>query len=291
MQYFGRAEFESAANFVRQRTQHTPRIGLVLGSGLGGLADAVEQPSIIPYADIPYWPQSTVPGHSGKLYLGRFENQDVLMMRGRAHYYEGYALTQVTLPIRVMQFLGVEILILTNAAGGINPTYRPGDLMLISDHINLVGMAGENPLKGPNDDSLGPRFPGMNGVYDLGLRITARKVAKDEDVPLHEGVYVGLSGPSFETPAEIRLLRAVGADAVGMSTVHESIVARHANNQDGQNKRLRVLGISGITNATIDDSESLEEATHEEVLEAGKVLVPRLEAVVRGVLRALSDPA
>ena len=189
MLHFGRAEFEAAADYVRQRTQHNPRIGLVLGSGLGGLADAIKQASIIPYQDIPYWPQSTVPGHSGKLYLGRFENQDVVMMRGRAHYYEGYSLTQVTLPIRVMQLLGVEILILTNAAGGISPNYRPGDLMLISDHINLLGMTGENPLKGPNDESLGPRFPGMNGVYDVELRIQARKAAEAEGVPLHDGVF------------------------------------------------------------------------------------------------------
>jgi purine-nucleoside phosphorylase len=291
MQHFGRAEFEAASDAVRQRTQHQPRVGLVLGSGLGGLADSVENPSIIPYEDIPHWPKSTVPGHSGKLVLGKFENQDVLMMQGRAHYYEGYSLTQVTLPIRVMQLLGVEIVILTNAAGGINKSYQAGDLMLIADHINLVGMTSENPLKGPNDDSLGPRFPGMNGAYDPALRAKARKVAKEEGVPLHEGVYVGLSGPSFETPAEIRFLRAIGADAVGMSTVHEAIVARHGRNENGHDQRLRVLGISGITNATIDDSESPEEATHEEVLDAGKVLVPRLEAVVRGVLRTLSDPA
>lgn len=284
MNTFGRAEYQAATEAVRQRSQHQPRVGLVLGSGLGDLAKSVENADVIPYEQIPHWPRSTVQGHQGELYLGRFEGQDVFMMRGRAHFYEGYSLAQVTLPIRVMQMLGVETLILTNAAGGINKNYTPGDLMLITDHINFVGLAGRNPLNGPNDEALGPRFPGMTQIYDTELRKLAMAAARKHDVPMHEGVYAGIGGPSFETPAEIRFLRAIGADAVGMSTVHEAIVARHAPSEE---KRLRVLGISGVTNATIDDPESEAEADHEEVLEAGKVLVPRLETIIRGVLQSL----
>lgn len=288
MDHFGRSEFQAAADAIRAKSQHKPRIGMILGSGLGDLAKTVQNADVIPYKEIPHWPISTVHGHAGELYLGDFEGQSVMMMRGRSHYYEGYSLTKITLPVRVMQLLGVEILIVTNAAGGMNATYTPGELMLITDHINFVGMAGNNPLMGPNDDSLGPRFPGMTQIYDAGLRRLALEAAREQTVPMHEGVYVGLAGPSFETPAEIRFLRAIGGDAVGMSTVHEAIVARHAPSED---RRIKVLGISGITNVAIDDPASTAEADHEEVLETGRVLVPRLEAVIRGVLRKLTANA
>ncbi len=203
----------------------------------------------------------------------------MLVMRGRAHYYEGYPLSQVTLPIRVMQLLGIEIVILTNAAGGLDRSFKPGDLMLIVDHLNMVGMGGANPLRGPNDETLGVRFPDMSRVYDVELRRIAAGVASEQGIPMHQGVYVGLAGPSFETPAEIRFLRQAGGHAVGMSTVTEAIVARHGG--------MRVLGISGISNVAIDEPTTEFETTHQEVLDTGRVIVPRLEAVLRGVLRNL----
>jgi purine-nucleoside phosphorylase len=202
-------------------------------------------------------------------------------MQGRVHFYEGYPMQQVVFPIRVMQVTGIEILIVTNAAGGINPTFSPGDLMLISDHLNLIGMTGNNPLFGPNDPTLGPRFPDMSQAYEPEFRRIAREVAKEKQLPLQEGVYAGLSGPSFETPADIKFLRIIGADAVGMSTVPEVIVARHGG--------MRVLGVSGISNVAITEAVEGQEASHEEVLEAGQQIVPRLSQLVRGVLARLAE--
>lgn len=274
-----RADFEQAAALIRGRAPLQPRVGLVLGSGLGGLASTLEDRVVVPYADIPGWPQSTVHGHSGNLVIGRLEGVPVVAQQGRAHFYEGYTPQQITFPIRVMQALGIEILILTNAAGGVNRDYRVGDLMLLNDHLNIVGMMGNNPLMGPNDDSLGERFVGMSQVYDRELRRVVKEVAQRENVPLHEGVYACLSGPQFETPAEIRMLRVLGADAVGMSTVHEVLVAKHG--------KTRVIAFSGITNETIDRIDSDADTNHEEVLEAGNVLVPRLTTVLRGLLQGL----
>ncbi len=275
--FFTVEDIDEVVAAIRQRTAFAPRIGLILGSGLGPLADAVETEAVIPYAELPYWPVSTVPGHAGRLLLGTLEGQAVMVMQGRAHFYEGYTMAQVTLPIRVMQRLGVEILVVTNAAGAVNPTYQPGELMLITDHLNLIGMAGQNPLRGPNLDEFGPRFPDMSQAYDRELMALAREVARVEGLPLHEGVYVCLAGPSFETPADLRFLRAVGVDAVGMSTVPEVTVARHGGT--------RVLGISGISNKANLDGNTV--TTHEEVLEAGRVIVPRLTTLIRGVLRRL----
>jgi purine-nucleoside phosphorylase len=249
---------------------------MILGSGLNSLADAVQGADILPYDEIPHFPTSTVEGHVGQLILGRLENRPVMILQGRVHYYEGYSMQQVTLPVRIMQLMGVETLIVTNAAGGLNPAFQSGDLMLIRDHINLVGMAGANPLVGPNDPSLGPRFPDMSQAYDLQLRSVAQHVAQENQIPLHEGVYIGLSGPSFETPADIRFLRLIGADAVGMSTVPEVIVARHGG--------LRVLGVSGISNVALSEPTPGQVVSHEEVLAAGQQIVPRLIALVRGVL-------
>lgn len=279
MEFYGRPEFEAAAAAVRQKTKYQPKIGLVLGSGLGTFADSIEKADIVPFSDIPNWPQSTVVGHQGQLHIGQLEGQSVLALRGRVHYYEGYPMSQVTLPIRVMQLMGVKFVILTNAAGGINKGFKAGDLMLLTDHINMIGMNGPNPLRGPNDDTLGPRFPDMSQVYDPELNKFAAEAAQEASIPLHKGVYIGLAGPSFETPADIRFLRLIGADAVGMSTVSEATVARHGG--------LRVLGISGISNTALDSSETAAVTTHEEVLEAGKIMAPRLEAIVRGVLRRL----
>ena len=273
--FLTREQFEEAAAAVRARTRHQPAIGLVLGSGLGGLAEAVADPDVIPSAEIPHWPQSTVEGHLGRLVIGRLEGQTVLVQQGRAHYYEGLSMQQATLPIRVMQLLGIRAVILTNAAGGLRPDFNPGDLMLITDHINFLGMAGISGLRGPNDASFGPRFPDMSQVYDLELRRLALDVAQAQGLKLHQGVYVCLAGPSFETPADLRFLRLAGADAVGMSTAPEATVARHGS--------LRVLGLSGISNAANLDGSSV--TTHEEVLAAGQTLVPKLTALLSGVLR------
>jgi purine-nucleoside phosphorylase len=265
------------AETIRARIQVKARIGIILGTGLGAVAEAVVAPVHIPYQEIPEWPVSTVQGHSGRLVVGTLEKQPVLVMQGRIHYYEGYSMQEVTLPVRVMQRLGVEILIVTNAAGAIHPDFEPGDVMLITDNLNIAGMSGLNPLIGPNLDSLGPRFPDMSQSYDRELCALARQVAGKAGIPLQEGVYAGLSGPSFESPADLRFLRVAGADAVGMSTVPEVIVARHAGT--------RVLGFSGISNKANLDGDTV--TSHEEVLEAGKLLVPKLNGLIRGVLAAL----
>lgn len=269
---------DEATQVVRERISQKPRVGIILGSGLGSLAESVRNAVIIPYPEIPHWPVSTVVGHSGRLVIGELEGQNVLVMQGRVHYYEGYTMQQVTFPVRVMQRLGIEILIVTNAAGAINPDFVPGDVMLITDNLNLVGMAGLNPLIGPNLEVFGPRFPDMSQAYDRQLCELARQVARRANLLLREGVYVGLSGPSFESPADLRFLRLAGADAVGMSTVPEVIVARHGGT--------RVLGFSGISNKANLDGNTI--TTHEEVLEAGRILVPKLEILIRGVLQALS---
>lgn len=272
-------DYQRAVDVIRARTSIAPRVGLVLGSGLGGLADQLENRVTIPYGDIPGWPQSTVHGHSGQLVLGTLEGQPVVCQQGRAHFYEGYSLQQITFPIRIMHLLGVEIIILTNAAGGLNTTFQAGDVMLMNDHINFIGMVGHNPLIGPNDDSLGPRFPGMVHTYDATLRAYARDTAREHGITLREGVYVCLSGPFFETPAEVRMLRIIGGDAVGMSTVHEVLVARHVG--------LRVMAFSSITNIAIDQIDAPQETNHEEVLEIGRIIVPKLAALLKGVLKRL----
>ncbi len=275
--FFTTEQIDETAAGVRHRTRHQPKTALVLGSGLGSLADAVQEPDSILPEDLPNWPKSTVEGHSGRLVIGRLENQTVMVMQGRVHFYEGYSMAQVTFPVRVMQRLGVETLIVTNAAGAIHPDFTPGDLMLITDNLNLIGMAGMNPLIGPNLNELGPRFPDMSQAYDRGLNDIARRAAQENNILLREGVYVGLGGPSFETPADLRFLRLAGADAVGMSTVPEVIVARHGG--------MRVLGISGISNKANLDGNT--QTSHQEVLEAGKAIAPKLEQLLRAVLRAL----
>jgi purine-nucleoside phosphorylase len=270
-------QIDQIAESIRSRITDTPRIGMVLGSGLGELADTLKLPVYIPYREIPPWPVSTVEGHQGQLVIGKLEGQNVLIMQGRTHYYEGYSMPQIGMPVRVMQRLGIEIFIVTNAAGAVNSDFTPGDLMLITDHLNLIGMAGNTSLRGPNLDELGPRFPDMGQAYDRELIALARQVAVENNIHLQEGVYICLAGPSYETPADLRFLRAAGADAVGMSTVPEVTVARHG----GQ----RVLGISGISNKANLDGNTI--TTHEEVLEAGRVIVPKLKTIIKGVLRRL----
>ena len=271
------AQIDQIAQTIRTRLPFQPRVAVILGSGLGSLAEAVDDPTSIPYGEIPSWPVSTVIGHQGRLVAGKLEGREVVVMQGRVHYYEGYSMAQVTLPVRVFQRLGVEILIVTNAAGAIHPDFKPGDLMLINDHLNLIGMSGLSPLRGPNLDELGPRFPDMSRAYDRELLALARQAAQEAGIVVREGVYAGLAGPSFETPADLRFLRLIGADAVGMSTVPEVTVARHGGT--------RVLGISGISNKANLDGNTI--TSHEEVLEAGQKIVPKLIAVVRGVLRKL----
>jgi len=275
--HFSLEQIDEVVKVIRARISYRPRVSIILGSGLNGLAESVEQPVIIPFGDLPHFPVSTVMGHAGRLVIGKLEEQNVFVMQGRIHFYEGYSMAQVTLPVRVMQRLGVEILIVTNAAGGVNPVFVPGDVMLITDNLNLVGMTGQNPLIGPNLDEFGPRFPDMSRAYDRELCDLARKIAGQENITLHEGVYAGLSGPSFESPADLRFLRLVGTDSVGMSTVPEVIVARHGG--------MRVLGLSGISNKANLDGTTI--TTHEEVIEAGKLIMPKIEKIIRGILRLL----
>ena len=270
-------QIDQAADEIRKRISIKPRLAMILGSGLGDLAEMVADPTVIPSGDIPYWPISTVLGHKGQLVFGLLEGVPVMVLQGRAHYYEGYSMGQGTFPVRVMQRLGVEVLIVTNAAGAINPDFSPGDIMLITDHISLVAMAGLNPLRGPNLDELGERFPDMSRAYDRDLLDLARKVALEQGVALHEGVYVCLSGPSFETPADLRFLRIIGSDAVGMSTVPEVIVAHHG--------KMRVVGFSGISNKANLDGSTV--TTHEEVLKAGEIIVPKLKTMILNILRRL----
>jgi purine-nucleoside phosphorylase len=270
-------EIDRAAAAVRARSPLKPRIGIILGSGLGDLAAEVSGSVSIETAGLPGWPVATVEGHRGRMVLGTLVEQPVLVLQGRAHYYEGHSIDRVGMPIRVMQRLGIEILLVTNAAGAVNPQYVPGDLMLITDHINLLGMAGLSPLRGPNLDALGPRFPDMSQAYDRELQDVARRAAADAGILLHEGIYICLAGPSFESPADLRFLRGIGVDAVGMSTVPEVIVARHGGT--------RVLGISGISNKANLDGQTA--TTHEEVLQAGKVVLPKLAMLVKGILRRL----
>ncbi len=271
-------QIDQAADAVREQVSVLPKTGLILGSGLGELAEMVDKACTIPFGDIPHWPVSTVPGHQGKLVVGTIKDHPVMVMQGRVHYYEGYSMSQVTLPVRVMKRLGVENLIVTNAAGAINPNFKPGDVMLIIDQINLIGMGGLNPLRGPNLDAFGERFPDMSQAYDRNFMRIARQIAHNAGLDvLREGVYVCLAGPSFESPADLRFLRAIGADAVGMSTVPEVIVAHHSG--------IRVLGLSGISNKANLDGSTL--TTHEEVLQAGKLIAPKLKAIILGFLEQL----
>lgn len=278
---FSYQDYEQTAQEIRERISISPTIGIILGSGLGPLADSVENPVIIPNNELSNWPQSTVKGHHGRLVVGHLEDHPVLVMQGRVHYYEGYTMAQVNFPIRVMQMLGIKTLIVTNAAGGINTSFSAGDLMLIDDHINLLGHMGQNALMGPNDPRLGERFPVFTIAYDRELRRRAIGVAHALNIRLQRGVYLCLSGPAFETPAEIRMFRAWGADAVGMSTAPEVTVARHAG--------MRVMGISSITNIAIDHQDINRDVSHEEVIMVGAQIVPNLVELLKGILRDMSE--
>lgn len=262
---------------LRPRLAETPRVAIVLGTGLGGLAERIEEARAIPYGEIPRFPVSTVPGHAGRLVLGRLAGVPVAAMQGRFHLYEGYTSAQVVLPVRALGRLGARTLIVTNAAGGLNPSFAAGDLMLLRDHIGLAPFAGQNPLIGPNDERFGPRFPAMTHAYDAALGEYARAVAAEQGTTLREGVYVMLTGPTFETPAELRFLRVAGADAVGMSTVPEVIAACHMG--------MRVLAVSCVTNVALPDaSAELEEPSHADVVATAEAAGQRLAALIEGVL-------
>jgi purine-nucleoside phosphorylase len=261
---------------VRARTDLVPEVGIVLGSGLGGLADDLDDPVAIPFGDLPGWPEATAPGHVGRLLLGRLGARPVVMLQGRFHLYEGNDPGLVVQPILLFHALGARIVVLTNAAGGLDPSFGPGTLMVMTDHINLTG---RSPLIGPNADQVGPRFPDMTDAWSLRLRARLHAAGTAEGVELREGVYVGLTGPTYETPAEVRMLAALGGDAVGMSTVLECIAARWVG--------LEVCGVSLITNAGAGYSGA--PLTHEEVLEAGATAGPRLARVIRRFVEDLDD--
>ena len=275
--YYSIEDFQAVANIILSNTKHRPTLGIILGTGLGALAYDIEDSDIFPYNTLPNWPTSTVEGHAGRLVIGELKGHTALVMQGRSHYYEGYTMSDIGFPVRVMQMLGIDTLFITNAAGGINPEFSAGDVMLISDHINLIGMGGLSPLRGPNIDEIGPRFPDMMNAYDSSLRQIAVEVATSYDFNVHQGVYAGLAGPNLEAPVEYRMLQTIGADAVGMSTVAEVIVARHGD--------VKVLGISGITNKANLDGTSY--TTLAEVLEMGKVIAPKMLKLISGILGSM----
>lgn len=277
--HFSLQEYDDAAAFIRQHSPQAPTVGLILGSGLSPLAESIEDAVRIPYAHIPHFPVSTVEGHAGQLVIGQLAGVQVCAMQGRFHFYEGYTPQQITFPVRVMQRLGARRLIVTNAAGGLNPAFRSGDLMVIEDHLNFVGMAGNHPLYGPNVAEFGLRFPSMTKAYSPDLCALLLETADELQIPVQRGVYAMVAGPSFETPAEVRFLRNAGADAVGMSTAPEVIVAHHAG--------MEVLGISSITNVAVDVTDSDADTTHTEVLETGAIIVPRLTRLLMGVIEKM----
>jgi purine-nucleoside phosphorylase len=271
-----RARVDAAADAIRARTDLRPRLGIILGTGLGRLAAEIDVATSIPYDELPHFPLSTVESHHGRLLVGHLAGVPVLAMQGRFHLYEGYTPQEVTFPVRVLATLGVDTLLISNAAGGMNPIYRKGDLMLFTDHINLQGV---NPLVGPNLDAWGPRFPDMSEPYDTGLRELAERTALEQGIKLQQGVYVAVVGPNLETRAEYRFLRFIGADVVGMSTVPETLVARHMG--------LRVMAISVVTDECFP--EALEPVSLEDVLAAAARAEPKLTAIMKGVVAALGE--
>lgn len=265
---------QEAVDFIQSKLTHTPEIGIVLGSGLGPLADEIENPIYIEYAQIPHFPTSTAPGHEGRFVAGLLAGKQVLCMQGRFHFYEGYSMAQVTLPVRCMKRLGIETILLTNAAGGVNTSFEAGDFMLITDHLNLLG---QNPLIGPNDPSFGPRFCDMTTTYRPELQAIARQVAVEQNILLREGVYLACTGPCYETPAEIHMFRTFGADAVGMSTVPEAIIANHCG--------MKVVAISCITNMAAGVLDLA--LSEDEVVLTANARAPQFKQLVRGILEKL----
>ncbi|MBN1639365.1 MAG: purine-nucleoside phosphorylase [Ignavibacteriales bacterium] len=265
---------DETLNVIRNKTEINYDIGIILGTGLGGLVDLITEKIEIEYSELPHFPLSTVESHQGKLIFGKISGKNIVAMQGRFHYYEGYTMKQITYPVRVMKYLGVKTLIISNACGGMNPLYRRGDLMLMVDHINLLG---DNPLIGKNEDTLGPRFPDMSEPYSLGLIKMAEEIALDNRIPIQKGVYVAVPGPNFETKAEYRFLRGIGADVVGMSSIPENIVANHMG--------MKVLGISIIADECFPDS--LEPAKLEDVIAASNSAEPKMALIVKELIRKI----
>jgi purine-nucleoside phosphorylase len=265
---------EETIQYIRSRTTFVPEIAIILGSGLGNFTRILKEECVIPYADIPHFPQSTVKGHGGKLVLGTLYGKRIIAMQGRFHYYEGYTMQQVTFPVRVMKYLGAQTIIISNAAGGLNPAYKVGDLMIIRDHINLVS---DHPLRGKNDDSIGPRFPDQHQLYDKNLIQKALNIAKSNNIVCHSGVYVGVTGPTFETPAEYKYMHIIGGDAVGMSTIPEVMVANHMS--------MRIFAISVIS----DEGNPPEpvEVSHDEVVKAAMAAEPKMTVIINELIQAL----
>uniref|UniRef100_A0A3Q2QLS3 Purine nucleoside phosphorylase n=1 Tax=Fundulus heteroclitus TaxID=8078 RepID=A0A3Q2QLS3_FUNHE len=274
-------DYKETADWLLEQTEKRPKVAIICGSGLGGLAELLDEKIMFPYEGIPHFPTSTVQGHAGRLVFGKLQGCECVCMQGRFHFYEGYNIHTVTYPVRVFFLLGVETLIVTNAAGGLNECYSVGDIMLIKDHINMPGFAGQSPLCGHNDTRFGVRFPCMSDAYDKELRSLAKQTAEEQDCSsfLQEGVYCMLAGPTYETIAESRALQKLGADAVGMSTVPEVVVARHCG--------LRVLGLSLITNKVVTDYDSNEKANHEEVLRTTEHRAKDLQRLVSHLIKKL----
>lgn len=265
---------ETASKYILERSNYKPEIGLILGSGLGSLADLIENAEFFPYQDIPNFPISTVEGHAGRLVIGTLQGKTIVAMQGRFHYYEGYKMDEVTFPVRVMKLLGVKTLIVTNAAGAVNTNFKPGDLMIINDHINL---SGNNPLIGRNLDSFGVRFPDMSEAYSKDLINMVKTVGKDLNLDLKEGVYAMMSGPTYETPSEVRMVRTLGADAVGMSTVPEVIIANHS--------KMKVIGISCLTNMAAGILD--QPLNHEEVIETSNMVKANFMNLMESLIKAI----
>ncbi|XP_047481497.1 purine nucleoside phosphorylase-like isoform X1 [Penaeus chinensis] len=274
---------QESANYLLTGTKHRPKIGVICGSGLGGLADQLGDRDVFPYEDIPNFPVSTVKGHAGRMVIGLLSGVPVMCMQGRFHAYEGYPLWKCAMPVRVMKLMGVEHVIITNAAGGLNPEFKVGDIMIIKDHINMQGFAGDSPLRGRNDERFGPRFPAMNNAYDKDLRSMAKKIAHGMNLGnvVREGVYVMLGGPTYETVAELKLLRILGVDAVGMSTVPEVVVARHCG--------MKVFAFSLITNECITEYETDAEANHEEVIDVANKRKSDLQELARRIIVSMNE--
>ncbi|XP_032669537.1 purine nucleoside phosphorylase isoform X2 [Odontomachus brunneus] len=274
---------QESAQYLLDRIRIKPKIGIICGSGLGSIAESLVDKQCFPYEEIPHFPTSTVKGHTGQMVFGYLQGVPVMCMQGRFHYYEGYPLWKCAMPVRVMKLVGVTHLIATNAAGGLNPTYKVGDIMIMKDHVNMMGFAGNNPLQGPNDDRFGPRFPPMNKAYNVTLMEIGKQVAEEMDISniVHKGVYTCLGGPNFETVAELKMLRMMGVDAVGMSTVHEVITARHCD--------LTVFAFSLITNQCVIDYDDHCEANHEEVMDVGKARQPILQDFLSKIVLRLKD--
>jgi purine-nucleoside phosphorylase len=267
-------KIKATAHFIKERIKATPEIGIILGTGLGGLVNEIEIIDSIPYAEIPNFPVSTVKGHAGRLIYGKLGNKEVLAMQGRFHFYEGYCMTEVTFPVRVMKYVGIKTLFVSNASGGLNPGYKVGEIVIINDHINHFP---EHPLRGKNNEELGPRFPDMSCCYKKSLREKAKEVAKSNNIEVKEGVYVGVSGPTFETPAEYKMFRLLGGDLVGMSTVPEVIVARHMD--------LDVFGISIVTDSGVPGE--IVEVSHEEVQKVANAAEPKMTLIMKELVQSI----